>query len=499
MLIAAALLILVLLAVYALALWQVWRAPFRGLGVLVAGFAFHNFLIMVLLRLGTPAVVVRVVQAWKEGILALLFAFVLVALWRAWRQGQSLRVHPIDLAFGVFALLAVLYTLAPHGLLHGEANLQQRLLGLRVVLLLPLLYLYGRVFQPRSHADLRWVAWAIAASAAVVGLFGLIELWLVPTTVWLDWGVNQLSSWLGFVYNGPRGLPANFFQTTGEGLLLRRMVSTYVSPLGIAYAGLLVVPVVVALILDVRSRWQRWLVWACALLTLASILFSLTRLALLMTVAELLFLAVLTRVRWVLYAAPVAAVLSAFMVLEFVNVGPLLDRTLQPVANRPSHMRIASTGDPSLNEHAGLLGYDLQYVLQHPLGTGIGSSVHRFGTSQGTAESAILDMFGDMGILGGLLYLFLYASAFFVGVFAFFRVRRVPLLGMLPLVCAVGAPALGPITLTSDLWGDLSTTYLFWWAAGASLSLYLGRRFSEPIPDTAPASAPDKPRGRTRS
>jgi hypothetical protein len=28
-----------------------------------------------------------------------------------------------------------------------------------------------------------------------------------------------------------------------------------------------------------------------------------------------------------------------------------------------------------------------------------------------------------------------------------------------------------PITLTSDLWADLSVTFLFWWAAGASAAL----------------------------
>jgi hypothetical protein len=191
-----------------------------------------------------------------------------------------------------------------------------------------------------------------------------------------------------------------------------------------------------------------------------------------MTVAEFLILAILTRKRWVLYATPLVALIAMFMIFEYVDIGPLMTRALTPVPHT-AHLHIATTGDPSLGEHAGLLGYDLQYVLHHPLGGGVGSSIHRFGPSEGTGESAIFDMFGDMGILGGLLYLTIYALAFFIAVLAYFRLRREPPSAIFPLVCAVAAAGLGPITLTTDLWGDFATTYLFWWAVGATVTLYL--------------------------
>ena len=60
--------------------WLTWRRPFLGLGFLVAGMAFHNFVIMGLLQLGTSHVLVRAVQVWKEAILALLLAIALVRL-----------------------------------------------------------------------------------------------------------------------------------------------------------------------------------------------------------------------------------------------------------------------------------------------------------------------------------------------------------------------------------------------------------------------------------
>src|SRR5207247_6547215 len=106
-----------------------------------------------------------------------------------------------------------------------------RVLGLRVLLLIPVLYLFGRVFPPRGRSDLTFVAILIVGAAGLVGLFGMIELWLVPTAQWLGWGVNQLSAWLGFTYHGPGGLPENFLQTTEEASPLPRMCSTCLSPL----------------------------------------------------------------------------------------------------------------------------------------------------------------------------------------------------------------------------------------------------------------------------
>jgi len=462
---------LALFAVYAWAVTQIWRAPFRALGVLVAGMAFHNILIMLLLHLGAPSTVVRLVQAWKEGILLLLLVLAIAALVRCVREGRLPRPTALDLAMGALAVLAVIYTVLPPSLLHGSANTQQRLLGLRVLLLLPALYLFGRVFQPRGRSDLYWVGWAIAGAGAIVGLFGLVELWFVPTTAWLDWGVNQLSDWLGFSYNGPRGLPANFFQTTAEGFLLRRMVSTYVSPLGIAYAGLVIIPVAVALLLSVKGRRERWLAWIATLLIVSGVLFSLTRLALVMMVAEFLILAALSRRRSLLYLTPVVALGALFMIFQYVDVGPLLLRNLGTVIHRPHHLHIVGSTDPSLREHTDLLSYDLRYVIDHPLGTGVGSSVHRFGASQGTGESAVLDMFGDLGVLGGLLYLAIYIGSFLMALLAYIRRRADPLIAMLPLTFVVAAAGLAPITVSTDLWSDFATTFLFWWAAGASVTL----------------------------
>jgi hypothetical protein len=404
-----ALALLILAGFIAAALISV-RHPFRALGILVGGMALHNFVIMVLLRLDTPNLLVRVVQAWKEGLILVLLAIVARLALLRWRSRSLPRLQLVDWLVGLFVLVAVLYAVAPHWLLHSPVSLAQAVLGLRTMLMIPLLYLFGRVFWPQDRRDLAWGAGLVVGSACLVGLFGLVELWFVPTATWLDWGVNRFSAWLGYTYHGPLGLPENFFQSTTEGLLLRRMVSTYISPLGIAYTALLVLPLAAAVL---AGRWKPSWAWAAArwaalALLISSIVFSLTRLAIALAFFELLAIFILLRRRFVAVAAVGAAVLALFIVVAYPDVGPLLDGNLQAV--RTGHHHLTTARDPSLAEHSGALRSDFEYVVAHPLGTGVGSSVHRFGPNTGTGESAIFDMFGDLGVAGGILYLAIYLA-----------------------------------------------------------------------------------------
>jgi len=80
-------------------------------------------------------------------------------------------------------------------------------------------------------------------------------------------------------------------------------------------------------------------------------------------------------------------------------------------------------------------------------------------------------MFGDLGVLGGLLYLAIYGGSFALAPLAYLRYRTDPLIAMLPLTFVVAAAGLAPISMTTDLWSDFATTFLFWWAAGASVTL----------------------------
>ena len=477
-----------LLCLVAGGLWLVWRRPFVGLGVLVGGMAFHNFALMVLLALHTPPALIRVVQSWKELVLVLLSLLAVRQLLRAresWQVRRLLpRLIPTDWIALAFALVLIVYLLLPSSVLPGSANFLQRLAAFRTAALIPLLYALGRVFSSPSELDLRDAYWLIVGAGAVVGAFGLYELWLVPTATWLDWGVNLFSSWLGFKYNGPAGLPANFFQSLPDGLLLRRMVSTYISPLGIAYTGLLAWPIAVVMLDRPNlSRRTRALAAVAATFLLLGILFAVTRLALLMLAGEVVLLALLLRTRLALALAPVVIACVAAVLFLYPQVGPVVDPYLLP---GESHRHtILYIGDPSFAEHLRALAADMKVVSQHPLGSGLGGSVHRFVQTTvdtaGTGESAVLGFFGDVGFVGGVLYVALYVLAMYFGLRAFLIAPRRSLAQALPLVAAVGGVALILITLTSDVWSDFSVTFLFWWAVGYSVTVAGQRQKTEPI------------------
>jgi len=252
------------------------------------------------------------------------------------------------------------------------------------------------------------------------------------------------------------------------------MVSTYISPLGIAYTGLLVVPIAVALI-GRRDQSRRAVVLAAVVgaLLLGGILFSVTRLALLCLVGEMFLvgLVIRTRLTWMLPPIVVAAV--ATILFGYPAIGPTVDPYLLP---GESHRHtILYIGDPSFTEHIRALVADAKLVSEEPLGIGLGGSVHRFtqtlSDTAGTGESAVFGVFGDTGIVGGMLYVALYGLGVFYGWLAMRRTPRRRLALALPLVAGVGGLALIPITLTSDVWGDLSVTFLYWWAAGYSASV----------------------------
>lgn len=480
-------------------LWWVWRSPAIGLGLIVAGMAFHGFVLMLLLRLGTSHALVRIVQAWKEVLIAVLTVIAVKVIWKQRREGVRPKLIASDWIAMAFTILVVIYVLIPDSVLHSSVNLGQRFLGFRLAALIPLMYFLGRWLTAAAEREWLTIGWLCLSAGAAVTVFGLIELLLVPTRTWLDWGVNLYTGFLGFTYHGPRGLPENFFLTLPDGRLVRRMVSTYISPLGIAYTGLLVFPLGVALVDGYRgSPKRRWLAASALTLVLVGIMLSLTRLALVATIGEGVVLFLLLRRSWLAPATALLGVATALMLFVYPLVGPAVDRNLRavgssesqtvvsptPTSVSPSPTATSSPAQPSaapvpqdtsfLGHYSALIG-DLKFVRQHPFGVGIGGSIARYASVAGTGESAVLGMFGDMGLIGGMVYVAFYGFALWNGLRAFQFARPAGLSTMLPITTLVGGLALIPISLTSDLWGDLSVTFLFWWASGVSATLVARR------------------------
>ena len=460
---------ILLLGLVAAGLWLIWRRPFIGIGVLVAGMAFHSFALMWLLHLGTPHLLVRAFQAWKEIVLLVLTVVAVSRIWQSRHNARFGRLIVTDWIAIALALVAIAYFLVPASVFHSGVNQSQRLVGFRIVFLIPLVYFLGRTVGTGSDRERLAVVWLGLGAAAVATVFGIYELFFIPTRVWLDWGVNQYTSFLGFTYHGPAGLPENFFLTLSNGTLVRRMVSTYISPLGIAYTSLVLFPLAVA-VMDrrVTQKTARWIAMLTTLLILGVVL-SITRLALLALVGEAVLLWIVLRQAWIAGLVPVLVVAALLAVFPYTTIAPAVDRNLGSVHRLG--LQWGFTNDSSTREHYGYLVQDLRFDLEHPLGLGVGASSARYGTLVGTGESAVLGMFGDMGMLGGGLYLSLYLLAIWLGWRTLRMTRKASLEEVMPLIAFVGGLGLLPITMTSDVWGDLSVTFLFWWAAGATATL----------------------------
>ena len=509
-------------ALIVLALRVAWRQPFLGLGVLVAGMAVHNLAIMALVRLDTPAPLIRGVQAWKEVLLIVLVGIAVRHVARRWREGWRPGLIPLDWIAIAFTAFVIGYASLQLVTGTGDATFAQRLVSVRLLLLPPLLYALGRSLLPTSDESLRRTCLVIVGAASVVGVFGLWELWFVPSAHWIDWGAIGFSEWLGYDYEGPAGLPPNFFQSLSGGLALRRMVSTYISPLGIAYTGLLVVPLAAALAYAPRlGRLPRWAGWTMLVVVTAGVLFSVTRLALLVLAAEFILLAILLRARRTIVTAAVVVVAVVAILYAYPRIGPVMTYDLVEVSSPTSFLRtpteespppdgtgngesgdggelidrVLSAEDTSVQGHLRAITSGIAYIATHPLGTGPGSAVPRYGETDGPGESAVLRIGGEMGILGAVVYLAMYAGAVVVGWIAFRRATssRLRVFSLVPLV---GGLALIPVMLTSDVWGNFSVTFLFWWCAGLSASVAAGRRSTELDQDPfqglagAPSGAP---------
>ena len=492
-----------------------WRRPYLGLPILVGGMAVHNAALMFLLTAGVPDLVIRCLQLWKEALLALLVFRLAVGLVRpglrptlsaaltSWRSSW-LVVRLLDLGVALFAVMLLIYTVLPLAAGDSGASLTQRLLELRVLEMLPLLYLFGRVWPP---VNLRLGLGAVVVVAVLVSLIGLIELFFLPTRTWLDLGILRFDSWLGFHYPGPGGLPQNFFQSTSGGLL-RRMVSTYLSPLGIAYTGILVIPA--AFMAAVSPGGRKRYAWLALALVLVGMTFSLTRLALLCIAVEAIVLLLLRLRRSGVLAAGAIVAAVAFGLLVYPSFGPLVSVDLADVrpplgaqmlgfysgsgsisasasasgsgsisASGDQHVDVTTdvinalaTGDDlSIQAHIGAVANGLRFVGEHPLGVGLGTSVTRYGSTSGPGESALFAIGADIGLLGLLLFIAVYGGLVLSGLAIAWLWREDVAKCALGAVVGVGGLALAPVVLTSQVWSNFSVTFLFWWAAGSVVTL----------------------------
>lgn len=376
------------------------RRPVWALYALVVGLAIHNVVMSLLWRGGVRGTALTIVSSWWDVLLLVALVLVVAARWG--RPFEMTVTDWLALAFGGFV---VLYGVLPQSLLHGAATHRGILYGARHDLLPVGAYFLGRGLDLTERERSR-LCRTVLATAALVAVFGLVDVYAVSLSWWrgaAGWYRDQL----GLNYGpGLSRLPQNFVYNVGDGVIYRRLTSTFLSPLASAY-----MLVVALFFVQLRTRRGQ----AVAVLLFAAILWSHTRAALIALVAGLLLIALVRR-RWRLVAVAVlvAAVSFAF-VKEYSHFAPRAHFTPSELKAQEANARKAPTvsndataaNESSTSEHFASLREGVRTVVHHPWGFGLGNAgvtASRTGVPVKAGESTYTELGVETGIAGGIVF-----------------------------------------------------------------------------------------------
>jgi hypothetical protein len=441
------------LVLYAVALAAaghvVWRRPAVAFYLFLFGLAVHNVAMDALYAAGIHGHALTAIQAWKDILLLLAIARV---AYDALRTRRLPFTPALPDAFALaFALLVVVYALFPQSALDGLATHKAIAYALRHDLTGVGAYFLGRAVIVRVR-DVRWLVLGLAAAVSVWGLF---DVYVIHLDWWRHNGtVGYFHDQLGFDYGkGLSGLPENFVYNTGnEQDLLRRVVSTFLSPLGTAYLC------VVALLLAPRKR----LAIPFAALAAAGLLWTHTRAALLALAVGLLVLALVQRRVWPIAAAVATLAIGFAFVKEFPHFGP--HATFTPVELKVqrsnAHRNPTPSGEPSTESHIKSFKDGVRTVVHHPQGFGLGNAgevASRTGVPLKAGESNYTEIGVETGLLGALLFIaWNIALALRLAL-----ARRADLAAVLVAVLV--------LAVQTDAYGIPWLAYCVWWLAGSGL------------------------------
>ena len=467
------------LALYALlvavAAVAVWRRPLVALFFFVVGLALHNAVMAALYGAGVRGSTLTAITAWKEILLAVALGRV---LWSARRE----RALPfawgiVDWLALVFAALCVVYALVPQSALGGHAGHRAVALGLRHDIVPVGAYFLGRSLV-LTRREWRALAWTLLGTAAAVAAWGMIDVYAIPISWWRRSAVvPYFNTHLGYDYHGTGNLPENFIYNVGGGEpFLRRLVSTFLSPLASGYLF------VVALLVSLR---RTRVALALGVVVFAGLLWTFSRSSLVALAGGIVVLALLRRSARGLALAVALIAAAVGWAHAFPQIGPTGDWTKadltyqQKLAKQgPKHSYSATNpNEPSLHEHWTSLKDGVRTVVHHPQGFGLGNVgqvASRTRTPIKAGESNYTELGVELGIAGSLLWI-AWGLALLLGLV---RARAFR-------VCAAFAAVLA-LAVQTDVIGDPWVAYCVWAVAGAAALVRTGPK--ERLAD--PAAAP---------
>ena len=427
-------------------------SPRWALYAFVVALPFHNLAMAGLWDAGVRDLALDAISAWKEVLLALALGAI---VWR--RRGIPFKSTATDWLALAYAAFVLLYALIPQDWLGGDATARGVLYALRHDLTPVAAYFLGRGIT-LGHEDRRRLGWALLGAAGVVAAWGLVDIYAVSLQTWRDSGVpGWFEEQLGLEYSqGLSGLPENWVYNTGDERPLRRLVSTFLSPLATAYMLL------VAILLT--ATWQRSrAVSALTGLLAIGLFFTHSRTAIAALAVGLVFLAYALRSWWPVAAAAVFLAAAFFFLRAYPDIAPEtrytpaeLEIQREGGQEEPTSGSPLDPGESSFDSHLDNLRDGVETVLTHPQGYGLGNAgvtAKRTETEIKAGESTYTELGVELGLLGMLLFIAWNLSLLRV------TLRRAPWLGAsLAAVLALG--------IQTDVIGVHWLAFVLWTLAG---------------------------------
>jgi hypothetical protein len=453
----------------------VWRRPVVALYLFLAGLAVHNAVMAALYEAGVRGATLTAITAWKEILLAVALGRVALDA----RRERRLPFRPglVDVLAVAFALLVVVYALIPQSTLDGQAGHKAVVLGLRHDLVPVGAFFLGRSLQ-LGRAELVRLGWTLLGVAAAVAGAGLVDAYAISIGWWRTNGViDYFHRHLGYDYHGTGerleggpgsavyGLPENFiYNVGGDKPFLRRLVSTFLSPLASGYLF------TVALLVAATTLRRRRLVVPLGALAAAGLLWTFSRSSLVALAAGLVVLALVRRRPAALAAAAVVVAIAVGWAHLFPKIAPTgnwtkvdLEYQQRIATGAPTNFDATSASEPSLHSHWVSLREGARTMVHHPQGFGLGNvgqTASRTGTPIKAGESNYTELGVELGALGAVLWtawgLVLLAGLVRAG-------RADPWAAGV----AAGFAAVLALAVQTDVIGDPWVAYCVWGLAGA--------------------------------
>jgi O-antigen ligase/polysaccharide polymerase Wzy-like membrane protein len=441
---------LALMAVTGLA---AWRWPVAGAVFFVAFTPVNRFVLLVFFHFAGGGALTRFGLLWKEGLLAVLLVRVLTDLLFPSRT-TARHIRYLDLLLLLFILMNAVYLVYPGP---QETDLFTRVQGFRTDASFLLAYFVGRGL----HLERRHVRWLLVALIPGSLCVGAVAVWqfLAPNQA------NVVFSQLGLqdfiTLQGAAAADAIRSRGIG-GLDLPRASSLQLGDLALAFFQIVLVGVAAALFYESRSGRRRAWTGAFLLLMIVTLLFTVTRSAVIALGPILVFGAIFARsaVKLLVLLAVMATVgLAAFT--WYGADATMLQKLIDP-------------SEGSTQSHLVLFDRSIDTIASEPLGHGLGTAGeigHRqLGGRAINNENWYLQLASEMGPLAALLYL---AAVVLMVMHCVGQYRRVKDPWLRTLTLGVASGGVGFLVEGNFLhaWDNTVLSMMFWLLAGIAVSV----------------------------